>query len=122
MTENSTARVARRRWRANFWWSWGRSWACRFADIGLQDSEQLVSSGSVAGDTVRWVIGETESGAGAAKKTRNVIKPPCADLMTNFIINTDQRTYHLELRSTEKAYMASVSWEYPQDEFLALRR
>ena len=34
-------------------------------DIALQDGEQLVGSGPVAaGDTVRWVIGDTESGAG----------------------------------------------------------
>src|SRR4029077_8361366 len=31
-------------------------------------------------------------------------------------------TYLLELRSTEKTYMASVSWQYPQDQLIALRR
>ena len=92
-------------------------------DIALQDGEQLVGSGPVAaGDTVRWVIGDTESGAGAAKKIHIMVKPTRADLLTNLVINTDRRTYHLELRSTEKTYMASVSWEYPQDELIALRR
>ena len=95
----------------------------QITDIALQDGEQLVGSGPVAaGDTVRWVIGDTESGAGAAKKTHIMVKPTRADLMTNLVINTDRRTYHLELRSTEKTYMASVSWEYPQDELIALRR
>jgi type IV secretion system protein VirB9 len=42
--------------------------------------------------------------------------------MTNLVINTDRHTYHLELHSTEKTYMASVSWIYPQDELIALRR
>ena len=28
----------------------------------------------------------------------------------------------LELRSAEKTYMASVSWQYPQDQLIALRR
>jgi type IV secretory pathway VirB9-like protein len=28
----------------------------------------------------------------------------------------------MELRSTEKTYMASVSWIYPQDQLVALRR
>jgi type IV secretion system protein TrbG len=38
-------------------------------DIALQDGEQLVGSGPVAaGDTVRWIIGDTESGTAAAKK------------------------------------------------------
>jgi len=92
-------------------------------DIALQDGEQLVGSGPVAaGDTVRWVIGDTESGAGAAKKIHIMVKPTRADLMTNLVINTDRRTYHLELRSLEKTYMASVSWQYPQDELIALRR
>jgi type IV secretion system protein VirB9 len=31
--------------------------------------------------------------------------------MTNLVINTDRRTYHMELRSGEKTYMASVSWQ-----------
>jgi P-type conjugative transfer protein TrbG len=92
-------------------------------DIALQDGEQLVGSGPVAaGDTVRWVIGDTESGSGATKKTHIMVKPTRADLMTNLVINTDRRTYHLELRSTDKTYMASVSWQYPQDELIALRR
>jgi P-type conjugative transfer protein TrbG len=92
-------------------------------DIALQEGEQLVGSGPVAaGDTVRWVIGDTESGAGATKKIHIMVKPTRADLMTNLVINTDRRTYHLELRSTDKTYMASVSWQYPQDELIALRR
>ena len=38
------------------------------------------------------------------------------------MINTDRRTYHLELRATPATYMASVSWTYPQDQLIALRR
>lgn len=92
-------------------------------DIALQEGEQLVGSGPVAaGDTVRWIIGDTESGVGASKKTHIMVKPTRPDLMTNLVINTDRRTYHLELRATEKTYMASVSWQYPQDELIALRR
>ncbi|ASC05944.1 conjugal transfer protein TrbG [Acetobacter pasteurianus IFO 3283-22] len=38
-------------------------------DIMLQKGEKLVGSGPVAaGDTVRWIIGDTESGAGATKR------------------------------------------------------
>jgi type IV secretion system protein TrbG len=92
-------------------------------DIALQDGEQLVGSGPVAaGDTVRWIIGDTESGAAAAKKVHILVKPTRTDVVTNLVINTDRRTYHLELRSTEKTYMASVSWIYPQDQLIALRR
>ena len=92
-------------------------------DIALQEGEQLVGSGPVAaGDTVRWIIGDTESGTAAAKKVHILVKPTRPELVTNLVINTDRRTYHLELRSTERTYMASVSWIYPQDELIALRR
>ncbi|CAH1664551.1 P-type conjugative transfer protein TrbG [Chelatococcus asaccharovorans] len=92
-------------------------------DIALQEGEQLVGSGPVAaGDTVRWIIGDTESGAGATKKVHILVKPTRPELLTNLVINTDRRTYLLELRSTEKTYMASVSWQYPEDQLIALRR
>src|SRR3546814_5671299 len=41
--------------------------------------------------------------------------------MTNIVINTSRRTYHLELRATPATYMASVSWSYPEAELIALR-
>ncbi len=95
----------------------------QITDIALQPGEQLVGSGPVAaGDTVRWIIGDTESGTNAAKQVHILVKPTRPELMTNLVINTDRRTYHMELRSTEKTYMASVSWQYPQDQLIALRR
>jgi type IV secretion system protein VirB9 len=95
----------------------------QITDIGLQPGEQLVGSGPVAaGDTVRWIIGDTESGTGGAKQVHILVKPTRPELTTNLVINTDRRTYHMELRSTEKTYMASVSWQYPQDQLIALRR
>lgn len=91
-------------------------------DIALQPGEQLVGSGPIAaGDTVRWVIGDTESGTGASRRFHILVKPVRTDLQTNLVVNTDRRTYHLELRSADRTYMASVSWSYPQDELLALR-
>jgi type IV secretion system protein VirB9 len=95
----------------------------QITDIALAAGEQLVGSGPVAaGDTVRWVIGDTESGTGSTKRMHILVKPTRADLVTNLVINTDRRTYHLELRSAEKTYMASVSWAYAQDQLIALRR
>ncbi|MFG7488875.1 P-type conjugative transfer protein TrbG [Methylorubrum rhodesianum] len=95
----------------------------QITDIALQPGEQLVGSGPVAaGDTVRWIIGDTESGVGAAKQIHILVKPTRAELMTNLVINTDRRTYHMELRATPSTYMASVSWQYPQDQLIALRR
>ena len=95
----------------------------QITDVALQAGEQLAGSGPVAaGDTVRWIIGDTESGTGAAKQVHILVKPTRPDLVTNLVINTDRRTYLLELRSTEKTYMASVSWQYPEDQLIALRR
>ena len=95
----------------------------QITDIALAPGEQLVGSGPVAaGDTVRWVIGDTESGTGSTKRMHILVKPTRPDLFSNLVINTDRRTYHLELRSTERTYMASVSWAYAQDQLIALRR
>lgn len=95
----------------------------QITDIGLEAGEQLVGTGPVAaGDTVRWIIGDTQSGSGATAETHILVKPTRPDLTTNLVINTDRRTYHLELHSTASTYMASVSWQYPQDQLIALRR
>ncbi len=90
-------------------------------DIALQPGEALAGTGPVAaGDTVRWIIGDTESGAGVDKRIHILVKPTAASLASNLVINTDRRTYHVELRSTPATYMASVSWTYPQDELIAI--
>ena len=91
-------------------------------DIALQEGEELVGPGPVAaGDTVRWIIGDTLSGAGASRRVHILVKPTRPDIMTNLVINTSRRTYHIELRATPATYMAGVSWSYPQDELIALR-
>ena len=95
----------------------------QITDIALQPGEQLVGSGPVAaGDTVRWIIGDTESGSGQTRQVHILVKPTRVDLTTNLVINTNVRTYYLELRSTGATYMASVSWQYPEDQLIALRR
>lgn len=91
-------------------------------DIALQEGEQLVGPGPVAaGDTVRWIIGDTVSGAGPTVRVHILVKPARPDISTNLIINTDRRTYHVELRATPSTWMASVSWTYPRDQLIALR-
>lgn len=92
-------------------------------DIALQEGETLVGPGPVAaGDTVRWMIGDTLSGSGTTQRVHILIKPTRPDIATNLVINTDRRTYHIELRANPNIYMASVSWSYPADELIALRR
>ena len=88
-------------------------------EIALEPGEKLVSFSS--GDTLRWVVGDTTSGEGASARVHLLIKPVHPGLQTNGLITTDRRSYHLELHSTEKTYMASVSWTYPAAELVALR-
>jgi len=92
----------------------------RVSDIALEPGEQLVAVS--AGDTVRWIIGDTTSGAGEARQVHLLVKPFAAGLTTNMVITTDRRTYHLALSSTDATAMAAVSWTYPQDRLLALKR
>ncbi|MGE4483442.1 P-type conjugative transfer protein TrbG [Acidocella sp.] len=92
-------------------------------DIALQPGEQLVGNGPVAaGDTVRWIVGDTISGAGATKQVHILVKPTAPGLTTNLVIDTNRRTYHLELRSTPSTYMASISWQYPEDDLIAIKQ
>lgn len=88
-------------------------------DIALQPGEAM---GAVAaGDTVRWVIGDTTSGTGEGKQTHVLVKPFTAGLATNIVITTDRRTYHLALTSTEHTAMSGLSWTYPADQLIALK-
>lgn len=89
-------------------------------DIALQAGEALVAV--AAGDTVRWIIGDTTSGRGADKRTHILVKPASAGLSTNLVITTDRRSYHLRFASTEKTAMVALSWAYPHDALIALRR
>ena len=81
------------------------------SDIALQPGETLVSVS--AGDTVRWVVGDTSSGSGNDTRTHILVKPVASGLTTNLMIATDRRTYHLELTSLETSYMAALSWRQP---------
>ena len=83
------------------------------SDIALQPGENLTAIS--AGDTTRWVVGDTTSGNGATKQVHVLAKPYAAGLKTNLVITTDRRSYHLELQSTSDTFMAAVSWTYPQD-------
>jgi type IV secretion system protein VirB9 len=89
------------------------------SDIALQPGEALVSI--AAGDTARWVIGDTTSGAGAARRVHVLAKPTSAGLATNLVITTDRRVYHIALESHAGDAMASISWTYPDDVLLAVR-
>lgn len=89
-------------------------------DLALQPGEALIAVAS--GDTARWIIGDTASGSGEGKRTHILVKPFASGLTTNLVITTDRRSYHVRLRSTAQTAMMALSWIYPQDELLALRK
>lgn len=91
----------------------------RVTVIALQAGEDLVTV--AAGDTVRWIVGDTTSGNGISRRVNVMVKPTRSGLKTNLVITTNRRTYLVELASTQDAWMASVSWDYPKDELLALQ-
>ena len=85
------------------------------ARVALEEGELLTGSGPIAaGDTVRWVVGDTESGSGDTRRVHILVKPTRASIETNLVVNTDRRTYLIELRSRERPYMPSVAWYYPE--------
>lgn len=92
----------------------------RVTDIALQSGEKLISV--AAGDTVRWIVGDTASGSGANARTHILVKPSAPALKTNLVITTDRRVYHLALESTDRTAMAALSWNYPQDALMAIDR
>ena len=69
---------------------------------------------------MRWVIGDTESGSGETRRVHILVKPTRPSIETNLVVNTDRRTYLIELRSREKPYMPSVAWFYPEDQARAV--
>ena len=84
----------------------------RVTVVSLQPGEELVTV--AAGDTVRWVVGDTSSGSVDALRVNVLVKPIRSGLKTNLVITSSRQTYLLELTSTEKAWMVSVSWDYPK--------
>ncbi|WP_306049861.1 P-type conjugative transfer protein TrbG [Oceaniradius stylonematis] len=82
--------------------------------IALEPGESLTGAGPIAaGDTARWIIGDTESGSGASRRVHVLVKPTRPDISTNLVITTDRRIYMIELRARDALYMPAVAWAYP---------
>jgi len=77
-------------------------------DIVLHQNEKLV--GVLAGDTERWSIETAE----VSNIVHVYVKPKFSDISTNFIINTDKRSYRLLVSSTD-TYNPVIAWDYPEE-------
>ncbi len=86
----------------------------QITNIALEPGESLTGAGPIAaGDTARWIIGDTESGSGLSRRVHILVKPTRTDITTNLVITTDRRMYMLELRAGTAPYMPAVAWAYP---------
>ncbi len=98
-----------------FAWAPGRVyevWAAplRVTTLSLAPGETVQSK--AAGDTIRWQIGETTSGAGAQARTHILLKPLERGLETNLVLTTSHRVYLLSLRSgSAEAFNAAIAWD-----------
>ncbi len=82
-------------------------------DILLQPGESV--TGVHPGDPVRWQFVPSQSGTGDGVQVHVLVKPLMADISTNLIVNTDRRTYQLELMSSATNFIPSLSFSYPDD-------
>lgn len=87
----------------------------KITDIALEPGEALTGAGPIAaGDTARWIIGDTTSGSGEEPQVHILVKPSRPDIDTNLVVTTDRRVYRIELRTVEGSYMPAVAWNYPR--------
>jgi type IV secretion system protein TrbG len=84
----------------------------RITALTLEPGERIINK--AAGDTERWMIGDTTSGEGATQQSQILIKPYRAGIATNMVIATNRRMYLLSLRAGEntEAFNAIVTWTY----------
>lgn len=92
----------------------------RITDVVLQPGEKILGQ-PASGDVVRWILALGKSLDHGLEQWHVYLKPTRPDLQTNLAINTDRRTYLLELHSYADTYMAAVTWHYPQEEMARLQ-
>jgi type IV secretion system protein VirB9 len=85
----------------------------RVTDIILQPGE--VVTGVFPGDTARWTFVPGKSGPAGSEQIHVLVKPLMANISTNLVINTDRRTYNIDIMSGSREFMPSVSFNYPAD-------
>lgn len=81
-------------------------------DIALEPGEKVHQVD--IGDGVRWKAKPALSGEGDLTQTHIVIKPVEAGLISNLLINTNRRTYTIQLKSAKTDWMPHVSFVYPE--------
>ena len=81
-------------------------------DVGLQTGE-IVTQVDV-GDAARWKITPATSGSGDFATTHLIIKPMDLGLISNMVVSTNRRMYHMRLISKKADWMPMISFTYPE--------
>ena len=92
----------------------------RITDIALEPGEKILGE-PASGDVVRWLLALGKSMQSGVEQWHVYLKPTRPELETNLAINTDRRSYLLELHSYADTYMAAIVWHYPEDELARLQ-
>lgn len=82
-------------------------------DLTLQEAERI--SGIYLGDTERWMYEVATSGGEAKTQQHIIFKPQENHIVTNLIITTDKRTYHVKLISNDNNHLFQAEFDYPDD-------
>lgn len=80
-------------------------------DVQLQAGE-LIKAIAI-GDSARWSVHTAVSGENTPHV---IIKPFDTGLQTTLMVNTDRRTYYLNLSSSRQKFMPRVGFVYPDEE------
>lgn len=92
----------------------------RITDIALEPGEKILGQ-PASGDVVRWILALSKSMQHGVEQWHVYLKPTRPELETNLALNTDRRSYLLELHSYADTWMAAVEWHYPEDEIARLQ-
>ncbi len=82
-------------------------------EIVMAANEKI--TGVYPGDTSRWLFEVAHSGTDNAQQSHVMFKPKLSDIVTNAIITTDQRTYHVYLQAKDNSHNLPVAFYYPDD-------
>ncbi len=80
-------------------------------DIQFEQGETITSIH--LGDTARWSMEHIKANTIYGYQDHIIVKPKDINLLTSLVVVTDKRTYHLQLKSTERQYYPMVKFHYP---------
>ena len=84
-------------------------------DIALEPGETVQASDVRATDAPRWRVTLLASGVAPNRVQHLLVVPTAPAAATDLVVATDRRTYHLELVSTPRDGVPTVTFTYPAE-------